>query len=68
MTYTQYYCKLGSRMRVTACRAKAAGQRGGGVNNTWTLPELHLELECRKTATLLLSLETKTWTSLYLYG
>jgi len=28
MTYTQYYCKLESRMRVTACRTKAAGQRG----------------------------------------
>jgi hypothetical protein len=26
MTYTQYYCKLGSRMRVTACRTKAAGE------------------------------------------
>jgi len=28
MTYTQYYCKLGSRMRVTACRTKAAGEEG----------------------------------------
>jgi len=68
MTYTQYYSKLGSRMRVTACRTKAAGEEGGGVNNTGTLPELHLELECRKTATLRLSLETKTWTGLHLYG
>jgi len=52
-------------MRVTACRTKAAE---GGINNTWTLPELHLELVGRKTATLRLSLETKTWASFHLYG